>query len=152
MNHPTSSVGPPAHPAYCGLTRHEQVASGRQATDSGTLSPCSVCSLNHRILPERAATCAHAYHGDTEAACDVSGGPRHEHLFHVRTSRTCDTVQSARHLPNCLFTHQRLCSILLGPGFVILYKVGRTSWTGDQPVARPLPTHRHPCLECDLNP
>jgi hypothetical protein len=26
--------------------------------------------------------------------------------------------------------------------FLILYTVGRTSWTGDQPVARPLPTHR----------
>jgi hypothetical protein len=26
--------------------------------------------------------------------------------------------------------------------FQILYTVGRTSWTGDQPVARPLPTHR----------
>jgi hypothetical protein len=27
-------------------------------------------------------------------------------------------------------------------GFLILYTVGRTPWTGDQPVARPLPTHR----------
>jgi hypothetical protein len=26
--------------------------------------------------------------------------------------------------------------------FVILYPVGRTPWTGDQPVTRPLPTHR----------
>jgi hypothetical protein len=26
--------------------------------------------------------------------------------------------------------------------FLILYKVGRTPWTGDQPVARPLHTHR----------
>jgi hypothetical protein len=25
---------------------------------------------------------------------------------------------------------------------VSLYTVGRTPWTGDQPVARPLPTHR----------
>jgi hypothetical protein len=37
-------------------------------------------------------------------------------------------------------------SPLLGPGrffsFVIRYTVGRTPWTGDQPVARPLPTHR----------
>jgi hypothetical protein len=30
-----------------------------------------------------------------------------------------------------------------GPGrfFLILYTVGRTPWTGDQPVSRPLPTH-----------
>jgi hypothetical protein len=26
--------------------------------------------------------------------------------------------------------------------FVILYTIGRTPWTGDQPVARPLITHR----------
>jgi hypothetical protein len=26
--------------------------------------------------------------------------------------------------------------------FLILYTVSRTPWTGDQPVARPLPTHR----------
>jgi hypothetical protein len=26
--------------------------------------------------------------------------------------------------------------------FLILYTVGRTPWTGDQPVARPLPAHR----------
>jgi hypothetical protein len=48
--------------------------------------------------------------------------------------------------------------------FLILYTVGRTPLTGDQPVARPLPTHRrvktqnestqygHPCLEWDPNP
>jgi hypothetical protein len=39
-----------------------------------------------------------------------------------------------------------LYSPLLGPGrffsFVILYTVGRIPWTGDQPVARLLPTHR----------
>jgi hypothetical protein len=28
--------------------------------------------------------------------------------------------------------------------FLILYTVGRTPWTGDQPVARPLPKHRIP--------
>jgi hypothetical protein len=36
--------------------------------------------------------------------------------------------------------------LLLGLGrffsFLILYRVSRTPWTGDQPVARPLPTHR----------
>jgi hypothetical protein len=39
------------------------------------------------------------------------------------------------------------CStVLVGLGrffsFVILYTVGRAAWTSDQPVARPLPTHR----------
>jgi hypothetical protein len=36
--------------------------------------------------------------------------------------------------------------LLLGLGlpfsFLILYTVGRTPWTGDQPFARPLPTDR----------
>jgi hypothetical protein len=66
------------------------------------------------------------------------------------------------------FIHQWLYSLLLGPGlffsFVIFfYTDGRTPWTSDQPVARPLPkhrtkqtqnkrTHRHPCLEWDSNP
>jgi hypothetical protein len=41
--------------------------------------------------------------------------------------------------------------------FLILYRVGRTPWMGDQPVARPLHTHRinihrHPCLKWDSNP
>jgi hypothetical protein len=59
-----------------------------------------------------------------------------------------------------------LCSPLLDFGrffsFLIFYTVGRTPWTGDQPVSWPLPahrtartqnklTHRHPCLEWDLN-
>jgi hypothetical protein len=26
--------------------------------------------------------------------------------------------------------------------FIILHTIGRTPWTGDQPVARPLPAHR----------
>jgi hypothetical protein len=61
-----------------------------------------------------------------------------------------------------------LYSPLLGLGlffsFLIIYTDGRTPWTSDQPVARPLPTHtttqtqnkgtqyRHPCLEWDSNP
>lgn len=41
--------------------------------------------------------------------------------------------------------------------FLILYRVGRTLWMEDQPIARLLPTHRinkhrHPCLKWDLNP
>jgi hypothetical protein len=44
------------------------------------------------------------------------------------------------------FIRQLLYSPLLDLGrffnFVILYAVGRTPWMGDQPVERPLPTHR----------
>jgi hypothetical protein len=38
---------------------------------------------------------------------------------------------------------------------LILETVGRTPWTGDQPVAKPLPntnTDRYPCIECDSKP
>jgi hypothetical protein len=58
------------------------------------------------------------------------------------------------------FIHHWLYNLLLGPGrflsFVILYTVGRTPWTVDQPVSRPLPytqdntnrinAHKHSCL------
>jgi hypothetical protein len=43
-------------------------------------------------------------------------------------------------------------------GFLILYTVDRTPWTGDQPVARPLPTQHnthtyiHTFLKWDSNP
>jgi hypothetical protein len=44
------------------------------------------------------------------------------------------------------FIHLWLYSSLLGPGrffsFIILYTVHRTIWRGDQPIVRPLPTHR----------
>jgi hypothetical protein len=49
----------------------------------------------------------------------------------------------ARYLPTYLPTYLWLYSPLLGLGrffiFLILYTVGWTPWTGDQPVARPLP-------------
>jgi hypothetical protein len=53
-------------------------------------------------------------------------------------------------------------SLSMALQFLNLYIVGRTPWTGDQSVARPLPTHgttqtqnklhRHPCLEWNSNP
>jgi hypothetical protein len=39
-------------------------------------------------------------------------------------------------------TLQPLVGPLLFSSFLILYTVGGTPWTGDQPVARPLCTHR----------
>jgi hypothetical protein len=53
------------------------------------------------------------------------------------------------------FIHQWLYSPLLGPGeflsFVILFTVCRTPWTGDQLVARPLPTHRTAQTHTDMH-
>jgi hypothetical protein len=50
------------------------------------------------------------------------------------------------YLPIYLSTYLRLYSPLLDLGrffsFLIFYGDSRTSWTGDQPVARPLPRHR----------
>jgi hypothetical protein len=58
-----------------------------------------------------------------------------------------------------------LCSPFAVPwrlfSFLIFYTASRTSWTADQPFARPLPTHRttqpqtkraQTCLERDSNP
>jgi hypothetical protein len=57
-----------------------------------------------------------------------------------------DNAQLILSLCDSLFIHQWLYNPLLGPGpffsFIILHIVGRTLWTGDQPIARPLPTHR----------
>jgi hypothetical protein len=85
------------------------------------------------------------------------------HLFHA----FCVFVPFLLHFIHS-FIHQWLFSPLLGPDLffssvIIFYTDGRTPWTSDQPVARPLPTqratqtqnkrtHRHPCLEWDSNP
>jgi hypothetical protein len=57
--------------------------------------------------------------------------------------------RSIKHRDNTIsrsLIDQLFCSPLLVPGrffcYVILYTVGRTLCTSDQPVARPLPTHR----------
>jgi hypothetical protein len=42
----------------------------------------------------------------------------------------------------CLPTYSPLLDFVPFFNFLILYTVGRTPWTGDQPVARPLPAHR----------
>jgi hypothetical protein len=51
-------------------------------------------------------------------------------------------------------------SELMNSEIWIFYTVGRTPWTGDEPIARPLPTQgntnrknagRHPCLDWDSN-
>jgi hypothetical protein len=40
------------------------------------------------------------------------------------------------------FIHQWLWPLFLFLSFVILHTVNRTPWTGDQPVARSLSTHK----------
>jgi hypothetical protein len=58
-------------------------------------------------------------------------------------STICDTRVC---LSICLFVCLWLYSPSLDPGrffkFLILYTVGRTPWTEDHPVTRPLPTHK----------
>jgi hypothetical protein len=71
--------------------------------------------------------------------------------------------QAALSSMELVIVHQWFYSTLLGPdlffSFVIFfYRDVRTPWTSDQPVTRPLPTHRilqtqikrtqrHPCLQ-----
>jgi hypothetical protein len=74
------------------------------------------------------------------------------------------------HFAICVWVHSfingstAICSALTSSSVLLfLYTAGRTPWTGDQPVAKPLPTqritqtqnkrtHRHPCLEWNSNP
>jgi hypothetical protein len=85
-------------------------------------------------------------------------------------SLTCaNNTPSCSHLINQPVIHSfingstALCWAQVVFSFVVLYTVCRTPWTGDQPVARSLPTHRiphkhrinahrHPFLEWDSNP
>jgi hypothetical protein len=56
------------------------------------------------------------------------------------------TIYLSIYLPLYPFVYLWLYSSLLGLGrffnFLIFYTVGRSPWTEDQPVARPLPAHR----------
>jgi hypothetical protein len=84
------------------------------------------------------------------------------HVFNIRiitlqahTTPNLITVYSSSSLGSTAL----LLGLDLSFSLLILYTVDRTPWTGDQPVARPLPTHRtthrinahkHPCFQWDL--
>jgi hypothetical protein len=93
------------------------------------------------------------------------------------TTRAFDWAKTDRGLSSCAvigllidwFIHSTMAvQLFVGPWplqfrNLFFYTDGRTPWTGDQPVARPLPTrrttqtqnkrtHKHPCLEWDSNP
>jgi hypothetical protein len=91
--------------------------------------------------------------------CQVSGSPESRPNVNPGFSTT------KLKLSIYLFIYLWLYSPSLDLGrffsFLILYTVGRTPWTSDQPVARPIPTYRttetqnkcwQPCLEWDSNP
>jgi hypothetical protein len=53
-----------------------------------------------------------------------------------------DNVESSRVSSACLWVYSPLLDLGRFFNFLILYRVSRTPWIGDQPVARPIPTHR----------
>jgi hypothetical protein len=76
---------------------------------------------------------------------------------------TYPPIHPSIHLSICLSIYLWLYDPFVGPWplfqFLNLYTIGRIPSTGDQPAARPLPTHkhrinahRHSCLEWDSNP
>jgi hypothetical protein len=69
-----------------------------------------------------------------------------DHLFHDQYHARILLDLPEKCLPTYLPTYLWLYSPLLGLcrffRFLIFYRVSRTPWKGDQPVARPLPTHR----------
>jgi hypothetical protein len=80
--------------------------------------------------------CLSSLEQDLSIICCVDG-----HILRVYTRNRMQSIKSVR-LPIHLWLYSPLLN--LGPffSFLILYRVGRTPWTGDRPVARPLPTHR----------
>jgi hypothetical protein len=81
--------------------------------------------------------------------------PKHEHLSEELADYNRSIYVS---VSTALCTTLAAFSVSL-----ILYRVSRTHWTGDQPFTKPLPTHRttqtqnkrthrHPCLEWRLTP
>jgi hypothetical protein len=75
---------------------------------------------------------------------------KHSYLWTAQVTTYLPTYLPTAFLPACLpayllTIYQWLYSSFVGPwpflSFLNLYTVGRTAWTGDQPVARPLPTH-----------
>jgi hypothetical protein len=52
------------------------------------------------------------------------------------------TVMTPSYLPICRPIHLSMLDLGRSFSFLIQYTVGKTPWTGDHSVARPLPTHR----------
>jgi hypothetical protein len=79
--------------------------------------------------------------GRTGGCSDPRESKEDEHKYVMSHSHSI-TIHPSVSLP----TYLRLYSPLLDLGhffsFLIFYTVGRTRWTGDQPIARPLPTYR----------
>jgi hypothetical protein len=78
-------------------------------------------------------------------------------LSNVQNQSSCMCRTAEVYLYIYLWLYSPLLDLGSFFSFLILYTVSRTPWAGDQPVARPLPTHRinshrHPCLEWDSNP
>jgi hypothetical protein len=55
---------------------------------------------------------------------------------------TCDLLHPDVDTDRTIYGSTALLDLGRFFSFLILYTVGRTPWTGDQPVARPLPAHR----------
>jgi hypothetical protein len=60
--------------------------------------------------------------------------------FYAKISKMIETVLSLWTI--YLRLYGPLSNLVRFFSFLILYTVGRIPWTGDQTVARPLPTHR----------
>jgi hypothetical protein len=61
--------------------------------------------------------------------------------YEASLSVTCSAIVKLRALLLCL--HSPLLALGRVFSFLVLYTVGRTPWAGDQPFARPLPTHNN---------
>jgi hypothetical protein len=87
-------------------------------------------------------------------------------VSHIRAIRVNTLLLANEHIfvaVICLWLYSSLLDLGRSFSFLILYTVGRSPWTGDQPVARPLAVprttqtqnkrrqYKHPCLDWDPN-
>jgi hypothetical protein len=123
-----------------------------------SLHPWVWVTISHATCLYNRITSSHYKLYPENGDCIFCGVATQKTVTAVRTSNATLLLLLLLWLYSPLFGLGRFFS------FLILYTVCSTSWTGDQPVARPLPTHRttqsqnkrtqyrHPCLERDSNP
>jgi hypothetical protein len=99
------------------------ISEALNITVSCDMMPCSLVHMYERL----GRTVAYFFR--------LQGGGRHEMLYGETRIQVLSVLGSTA--PNvCSYWAVASSSV-----FLILYTVGRTPWTGDQPIARPLPTH-----------
>jgi hypothetical protein len=119
----------------------------------GSFTVPSIFSRDSSICPMLARS-MHNYFNYTFTLRTKPTGISKNFVIHQLPENSATTVTYIRH--GCI-EHRASVKRFVSLQFLNRKTVGRTPWTGDQPIARPLPTQtqnkrRHACLEWDSNP